>query len=135
MSPINFLDTLHDLIFVKGIIFKNVVPKKHWNYSTHQKCPKIRCLRFFVDTIKPKDTFTRYGKDNKFTYAEQPTIIGQGNAHKTQPLLCYSKATKTYILNHRETEPHILATTRIRGSVIVFICRLIHLKQFLQLAA
>lgn len=91
-------------------------------------------FKFFVDTIKTKDTFTRYGKDNKFTYAEQPTIIGQGNAHKTQPLLCYSKATKTYILNHKETEPHILATTRIRGLIIVFICRLIHLKQFLLLA-
>lgn len=37
-------------------------------------------------------------------------------------------------LNYNETKPHILATTRVRGSVIVFICRLIHLKQFLQLA-
>jgi hypothetical protein len=52
--------------------------------------------------------FTRYGKDNKFTYAEQSAIIGQGNAHETQPLLCYSKATKTYILNPRENERILL---------------------------
>lgn len=40
----------------------------------------------------------------------------------------------TDTIKTKETEPHILATTRIRGLVIVFICRLIHLKQFLLLA-
>lgn len=47
MSLIRFLDAPHDLMFVKGIIFKNVDPEKHRKCSAHQKCPKIRCLQAF----------------------------------------------------------------------------------------
>lgn len=37
---------------------------------------------FLVDTIKTTDKPTRYGKNNKFTYSEQPTVIGQGSERK-----------------------------------------------------
>lgn len=39
-------------------------------------------LGFFFDTIKTTDKPTRYGKNNKFTYSEQPAIIGQGSERK-----------------------------------------------------
>ena len=37
---------------------------------------------FFVDTIKTMDKPIRYGKNNKFTYSKQPTVIGQGSERK-----------------------------------------------------
>lgn len=36
-------------------------------------------MGFLVDTINTTDKLTRYGKNNKFTYSEQPTLIGQGS--------------------------------------------------------
>ena len=37
---------------------------------------------FWVDDIVTKDKPTRYGKNNHFTYAEQPTVIVQGSQRK-----------------------------------------------------
>lgn len=37
---------------------------------------------FWVDDIVTKDKPTRYGKNNHFTYAEQPSVIGQGSQRK-----------------------------------------------------
>lgn len=37
---------------------------------------------FLIDTLHTTDKLTRYGKNNKFTYSEQPTVIGQGSERK-----------------------------------------------------
>lgn len=37
---------------------------------------------FWVDDFVTKDKPTRYGKNNHFTYAEQPTVIVQGSQRK-----------------------------------------------------
>jgi hypothetical protein len=37
---------------------------------------------FWVDDIVTKNTPARYGKNNHFTYAEQPTVIVQGSQRK-----------------------------------------------------
>ena len=42
---------------------------------------------FLMDTIATADKPTRYGKNNKFTYSEQPTAIGQGS-ERTINIFC-----------------------------------------------
>lgn len=34
---------------------------------------------FWVDTVSTSDKLVKYGKNNKFLYSEQPTVIGQGS--------------------------------------------------------
>ena len=34
---------------------------------------------FLVDEFKTVDKPTRYGKNNKYTYSDRPTAIGQGS--------------------------------------------------------
>lgn len=47
MSLIRFLYAPHDLMFVKGIIFKNVDLQKHQKCSTLSKWRKSLCLQAF----------------------------------------------------------------------------------------
>jgi hypothetical protein len=42
---------------------------------------------FLMDTIATADKPTRYGKNNKFTYSQQPTVIGQGS-ERTINIFC-----------------------------------------------
>lgn len=44
MSPINFLDARHDLIFVKGIVFRNVDSEKHWKLARRGDTDGIHIL-------------------------------------------------------------------------------------------
>lgn len=39
-------------------------------------------MEFWVDGITTMDRLIRYGKSNQYTYAEQPTAIGQGSQRK-----------------------------------------------------
>lgn len=88
MSLIRFLYAPHDLMFVKGIIFKNVDLQKHQKCSTFKKAPQSGLFAgFLMDTIATADKPTRYGKNNKFTYSEQPTAIGQGS-ERTINIFC-----------------------------------------------
>lgn len=44
MSPINFLDARHDLMFVKGIVFRNVDSEKHWKLARRGDTDGIHIL-------------------------------------------------------------------------------------------
>ena len=39
-------------------------------------------IGFWIDEFITEDKPTRYGKNNHFTYAEQPTVVGQGSQRK-----------------------------------------------------